>query len=101
MTKQKKYRRRPEKAGLKRGRVRIQDHPYENPRADPHLKPLFKKIGSPKPTPFEPDPFQVEALEQIKTFDVLVSAPTGSGKTWIASQAIKQYLSKGLRYPKL
>ncbi len=97
MVNQKKYRRRPEKAGPKRGRGRIQENSYESPRADPHLKPLFKKIGVPKPTPFEPDPFQVEALEQIKTFDVLVSAPTGSGKTWIASQAIRQYLSKGLR----
>jgi ATP-dependent RNA helicase HelY len=28
---------------------------------------------------------------------VVVSAPTGSGKTWIAEQAIARYLSKGMR----
>ena len=70
---------------------------YERPRLDPLLKHIFRKIGVPKPTPFEPDPFQLEALEKIKEFDVLVSAPTGAGKTWIASQATWQYLSKGLR----
>jgi superfamily II RNA helicase len=33
----------------------------------------------------------------IKDYDVLVSAPTGSGKTWIASQAIHTFLGGGLR----
>lgn len=70
---------------------------YENPRLDPQLKNTFKKIGVPDPTPFQPDPFQLEALDRIKEFDVLVSAPTGAGKTWIASQAISRYLSRGLR----
>jgi len=97
MVNQVKYRRRSGRTGPKRRRGRTQEEPYDSPRADPRLKPLFNKIGVPKPTPFEPDAFQVEALEQIKTADVLVSAPTGSGKTWIASQAIRQYLSKGLR----
>ena len=70
---------------------------YEKPRLDPQLKRIFRKIGVPEPAPFKPDPFQVEALEKTKAFDVLVSAPTGSGKTWIASQAIWQYLAHGLR----
>ncbi len=70
---------------------------YEKLRLDPHLKPVFRKIGVPKPTPFEPDPFQIQALERIKSYDVVVSAPTGAGKTWIASQAIRHYLSNGLR----
>ncbi len=97
MTNQKKYRRQPGKAGPKRGRGRTEKSAYESPRADPQLRPVFKKIGVPEPTPFKPDPFQIEALEKIKTFDVLVSAPTGAGKTWIASQAIREYLSNGLR----
>ena len=97
MVNQRKYQRRSGEARPRRGPGPTQEEPYKFPRADPHLKHLFNKIGVPKPTPFEPDPFQVEALEQIKTSDVLVSAPTGSGKTWIASQAIRQYLSKGLR----
>ena len=70
---------------------------YEKPRLDPQLKLTFSRIGIPEPTPFRPDPFQLEALDRIKEFNVLVSAPTGSGKTWIASQAISKYLSKGLK----
>ena len=70
---------------------------YEKPRLDPQLKLTFRKIGIPEPTPFKPDPFQIQALHSIEAFNVLVSAPTGSGKTWIASQAISQYLTKGSR----
>ena len=69
----------------------------ENPRIDPQLKRTFDKIGVPEPTPFRPDPFQLESLEKIEECDVLVSAPTGSGKTWIATQAISRNLSKGLK----
>jgi len=69
----------------------------EKPRIDPQLKHLFQKIGVPKPTPFKPDPFQLEALEGIRDVDVLVSAPTGSGKTWIATQAISRGLAQGLK----
>ena len=39
-----------------------------------------------------PDPFQLEALEAIETYDVLVTAPTGSGKTWIAREEIRRLL---------
>jgi ATP-dependent RNA helicase HelY len=70
---------------------------YEKPRLDPLLKQSFKKIGRPDPTPFRPDPFQLDALDKIQNADVLVTAPTGSGKTWIASQTIAQYLHKELR----
>ena len=66
-------------------------------RIDPGLKATFLRIGVPESEPFQPDPFQLEALELIKDYDVLVSAPTGAGKTWIASQTITSYLSKGLR----
>ncbi|NTV34149.1 MAG: DEAD/DEAH box helicase, partial [Deltaproteobacteria bacterium] len=69
----------------------------ENPRIDPQLRRTFDKIGVPEPTPFRPDPFQLESLEKIEECDVLVSAPTGSGKTWIATQAISRNLSKGLK----
>ena len=70
---------------------------YENCRIDPVLKDSFRKIGKPEPEPFKPDPFQLEALEKVKDGDVLVSAPTGSGKTWIAIQAIKRNLQENLR----
>jgi ATP-dependent RNA helicase HelY len=69
---------------------------YGKPRIDPELRPIFRKIGVPEPEPFKADPFQLEALERIKDYDVLVSAATGSGKTWIASQAIQSCLIKGL-----
>lgn len=47
--------------------------------------------------PFVADDFQREALDRIRTADVLVSAPTGSGKTWIAVQAMRQILQEGKR----
>ncbi len=49
----------------------------------------------PEPEPFKPDPFQLQAVELVHSCDVLVSAPTGSGKTWIAIQAIHEFLSQG------
>lgn len=70
---------------------------YENPRIDSSLKPLLKKIGIPEERPFCPDPFQKEALELCRFYDVLVSAPTGAGKTWIAIQAIHGMLAEQKR----
>lgn len=61
------------------------------------LHTLFRQIGTPPSSPFTPDEFQVEALDKLKCSDVLVSAPTGSGKTWIALEAIKGYLNQGKR----
>ena len=58
---------------------------------------LLKGIGVPEPTPFEPDDFQLEALEAIEHEDVLVTAPTGSGKTWIASEEIRRLLAQKKR----
>ncbi|MFH1490554.1 MAG: DEAD/DEAH box helicase, partial [Pseudomonadota bacterium] len=73
----------------------IKKETFENPRLDPQLKHLFQKIGIPEPAPFKPDPFQVEALEKLEKADVLVSAPTGAGKTWIAVEAISKAISRG------
>ena len=70
---------------------------YSRPKIDPGLKGSFQKIGIPRDEPFTPDPFQMEAIELIRNFDVLVSAPTGSGKTWIASEVIRSYLSEDRR----
>ena len=59
------------------------------------LDTLLSGIGTPEPRPFQPDDFQLEALEAIETEDVLVTAPTGSGKTWIAREEIRRLLAAG------
>jgi len=70
---------------------------FEKPRLDPALKEVFRKIGVPESGPIIPDPFQLEALELVEDYDLLVSAPTGAGKTWIAEKTIASYLSQGLK----
>jgi len=58
---------------------------------------VLSDVGVPGDTPFKPDPFQSEAVELLAGQDVVVSAPTGSGKTWIAEQAIARTLAQGQR----
>jgi len=57
----------------------------------------LERIGVPEDAPFIPDRFQLEAVEKTEAGDVIVSAPTGSGKTWIAEQAIHRELGRGGR----
>lgn len=85
-------------------RERSQRNPTEvrsDGRAKPHQSPEVRKllegIGTPPPTPFKPDPFQLEALAALEFEDVLVTAPTGSGKTWIAREEIKRLLEQKRR----
>jgi ATP-dependent RNA helicase HelY len=68
--------------------------------AGPHpreLRRLLEGIGTPRPAPFKPDPFQLEALAALEFEDVLVTAPTGSGKTWIAREEIRRLLESDRR----
>lgn len=58
---------------------------------------LLEGIGTPSPAPFKPDPFQLEALAALEFEDVLVTAPTGSGKTWIAREEIRRLIEKSRR----
>jgi superfamily II RNA helicase len=58
---------------------------------------LLAGIGTPPPAPFKPDAFQLEALAALEFEDVLVTAPTGSGKTWIAREEIRRLLQAGRR----
>lgn len=68
------------------------------PTATSHeIRKLLQGIGTPVAAPFKPDPFQLEALAALEFEDVLVTAPTGSGKTWIAREEIRRLLSAGRR----
>ncbi|MCP4719265.1 MAG: DEAD/DEAH box helicase, partial [Desulfobacteraceae bacterium] len=62
------------------------------PGADKDLKRIFEEIGVPDQKIFQPDPFQLEAIEAIKTCDCLVTAPTGAGKTWIAEKVAQKVM---------
>ncbi len=66
-------------------------------RATREVSRLLQGIGSPPSTPFKPDDFQLEALAALEFEDVLVTAPTGSGKTWIAREEIRRLLAAGKR----
>jgi len=61
------------------------------------VKKLLEGIGTPPVAVFQPDPFQLEALAALEFEDVLVTAPTGSGKTWIAREEIRRLLDAGRR----
>ena len=89
-------------------RPRVRDERGERPsgeRAAPalagnhsrELRELLAGIGTPRPSPFKPDPFQLEALAALEFEDVLVTAPTGSGKTWIAREEMRRLLEAGKR----
>ncbi|MBV9216265.1 MAG: DEAD/DEAH box helicase [Acidobacteria bacterium] len=69
----------------------------QTPRQIRAVERLLSGIGVPEQRPFEPDPFQLEALAAIEREDVLVTAPTGSGKTWIAREEIRRLLPLGKR----
>lgn len=59
------------------------------------VEDLLAGIGVPEQKPLKPDDFQLEALAAIENEDVLVTAPTGSGKTWIAREEIRRLLANG------
>jgi len=57
------------------------------------LQEILDGIGVPEPRTFVPDDWQRESVEAIAHADVIVSAPTGSGKTYVAIEAIKQAMA--------
>jgi ATP-dependent RNA helicase HelY len=89
-------RRRPEKTARKANDGANERAPRVVPPSR-EIKRLLEGIGTPRATPFTPDPFQVEALAALEYEDVLVTAPTGSGKTWIAREEIRRLLDSGRR----
>jgi superfamily II RNA helicase len=74
--------------------------PDKTPKPPPQsreLQQLLAGIGTPTPSTFKPDAFQLEALAALEFEDVLVTAPTGSGKTWIAQEEIRRLIEAGRR----
>ncbi|MCS7264396.1 MAG: DEAD/DEAH box helicase [Armatimonadetes bacterium] len=61
------------------------------------VREFLEGMGEPEPQPFTPSDFQLAALESVLERDTIVVAPTGSGKTWIAEQAIMRFSSEGRR----
>ncbi|MFO0773849.1 MAG: DEAD/DEAH box helicase [Nitrospiraceae bacterium] len=57
------------------------------------LAAFLDGIGIPKPAPFVPDPWQEEALAHLVDTDVIVSVPTGSGKTYVAVEATRRAIA--------
>jgi len=55
-----------------------------------NLDAFLHGIGIPEPSPFVPDAWQDEALTHLAETDVIVSVPTGSGKTYVAVEATKR-----------
>jgi superfamily II RNA helicase len=89
--------RRDKKSGHSREDSSTPRPPLQNITPMRELRRLLEGIGTPPPTPFKPDPFQLEALAALEHEDVLVTAPTGSGKTWIAREEIRRLISAGKR----
>lgn len=54
------------------------------------LAAWLEGLGVPPPQPFVADPWQTEALTALEDGDVVVSVPTGSGKTYVAVEAARR-----------
>ena len=67
-------------------------HQRQTVPAEPAIstKALFEGIGVPSPQPFKPDDWQEEAIDRLVTNDVILSVPTGSGKTYVAVEAMRR-----------
>ncbi|MBM4462456.1 MAG: DEAD/DEAH box helicase [Chloroflexi bacterium] len=74
---------------------RIRQKGVSKSQLDQRTSQFLRGLGEPEPCVFCPSPFQEEALQLILQGDVVVTAPTGSGKTWIAERAIESFLKQG------
>lgn len=67
---------------------KTEDHSHHEPPVSLH--DWLSGIGVPPPQPFVPDAWQVDALARLAETDVVVSVPTGSGKTYVAIEATRR-----------
>lgn len=61
---------------------------HSEPPAD--MTSVLEGIGIPPETEFVPDAWQEEAIQHLDESDVVVSVPTGSGKTYVAVEAARR-----------
>lgn len=54
------------------------------------ISAFLEGIGVPTSKTFTPDQWQEEAIDHLATCDVIVSVPTGSGKTYVAIEAMRR-----------
>src|SRR3989441_1964589 len=94
---QKPARQRSDRHPTHPGAAKLGEEPLPRFAQTRDVRRLLEGIGQPRPAPFQPDPFQLEALAALEFEDVLVTAPTGSGKTWIAREEIRRLLGTGRR----
>jgi superfamily II RNA helicase len=64
------------------------EHSHQEPPVSLHE--WLSGIGVPAPQTFVPDAWQMEALARLAEADVVVSVPTGSGKTYVAIEATRR-----------
>jgi len=76
------------------GRSRAPHHEPEHHEPAVTLSAWLEGIGVPPPQPFIPDPWQEEALAKLQQGDVIVSVPTGSGKTYVAVEAARRAMEE-------
>ena len=64
------------------------------PESAVSLASWLEGLGVPPAQPFVPDPWQQDALAALGTSDVVVSVPTGSGKTYVAVEATRRAMEE-------
>jgi superfamily II RNA helicase len=69
--------------------------PSTRKRYEPITRAFLSGLGEAARLPLIPDPFQQAAVTASLDSDVVVVAPSGSGKTWIAERAISRALANG------
>ena len=85
---------------VERPRAAAHGHPHPAHHEPEHHEPpvalgaWLEGIGVPSPQPFVPDPWQEEALAKLLQGDVIVSVPTGSGKTYVAVEAARRAMEE-------
>ncbi|MFX4261885.1 DEAD/DEAH box helicase [Pelotomaculum propionicicum] len=83
--------------GADKGTARDQDHDFGEVSRAKKSPPRRKEISPPPPDKLTLDDFQIEASEALREgLSVLVSAPTGNGKTLVAEMLAKDVMSQGM-----